>query len=83
MKRITFLREIQFYLETKPKPSFVISEKERIKSIIMAKESHYQNWLYEEHYRHLSNRKLKIQFNKENGIPHLKKQLATLNFILS
>jgi hypothetical protein len=85
-KRNEVLRELMMYLQTKPKEEFILSEKKRLKRIIVAKQSQFYNWktlLYGTDACAMSPTKQSRLFCKETGITPLRKQLKNLNFLLN
>jgi len=85
IKRTEVLVDLKRYLETKPKQEFIEKEKARIKRIILAKQSQFEDWhvnLLLEH-REFSTEKLRRIFCKEMGITGFRKQLKNLNFLLN
>lgn len=81
--RNKFLKQVLMYIELNPNESFLKSEKERISRIINSKESQYKYWSSDVCDKSIEVSKRKALFNKELGITVLKKQLKTINFILS
>jgi hypothetical protein len=77
--RVEFLKQMKSYLETNPKEEFVRSESERIKNLIDSKSSQYEIWLQTTINK---GGKLRDTFETEMGIPSLRQQLKTLNWIL-
>jgi hypothetical protein len=84
VKHNELLLELQRYLETKPKKTFIEKEKNRVKRIIAAKESQFYHWrttVLDDNT--LSENKQRRIFCKESGITTLRKQLINLNFLLN
>lgn len=82
VKKDKFLNEILMYLETGPKLEFLLKEKERLSSIIAAKEEQFEYWSKNVCDKSLDVKKRKSTFDRELGIKTLKVQLKTINFIL-
>ncbi|RZL47550.1 MAG: hypothetical protein EOP00_11615 [Pedobacter sp.] len=74
--------EIIRYLQTNPKETFVISEKERLERIIKAKNEQYFFWRTNVCPDHVDDKQKRSLFNKEVGINVLRRQLKNICFIL-
>lgn len=83
VKRNEILNELKRYLETNPKEEFLLSEKSRIKKIIVAKQSQYYYWRTSVNIETMTMSKQNRVFCKESGITALRKQLKNLNFLLN
>lgn len=82
IRKDKFLKEILMYLETNPKLEFLNKEKERLSTLIIAKESQFERWSKNICDKSLEVSKRKSTFDRELGIKNLKNQLKTINFIL-
>lgn len=86
VKRTEILVDLKRYLETNPKEEFIEKEKARIKKIIKAKQSQFDNWkalLYGTNAYCMTPIKQSRLFCKETGITGLRKQLKNINFLLN
>jgi len=75
-RRIAFLRNVRLYIETNPRPEFIQSEIERLKTTISIIDDRFYEWIDGK-----SGSNLKNQWRSLNNYQHLKKQLRTLKFI--
>jgi len=81
-KRITFLKTCMYYMQTEPSMEFLEKEKDRLNNRIN---------MFMETYVPLDSTKYmkkdlsahKKGFEKEMGIPKIKSQLVTINFLLN
>lgn len=82
-KRIEFLKFCRNYIETEPKEEFVQAESKRLTNRINMFMENYslpksaENWLSKDRAAH------KKAFEKEMGIPKIRTQLTTINFLLN
>lgn len=84
IKTNAVLLDLKTYLESNPKEEYIISEKKRIKKIILAKQSQFDNWWSNTVLDNkISPDQQKRLFCKETGITKLRKQLKNLNFLLN
>ena len=83
VKQNEILIELKRYLETNPKEEFLLSEKARIKKIIVAKQSQFYYWRTSVVTEVMTMSKQNRVFCKESGITALRKQLKNLNFLLN
>ena len=83
VKQNEILIELKRYLETNPKEEFLLSEKARIKKIIVAKQSQLYYWRTSVVTEVMTMSKQNRVFCKESGITALRKQLKNLNFLLN
>lgn len=70
------------YLETYPSPEFIESQLQKLKRQLQNREQGFDAWLNSE-LRSGSAFSLRSKYNTEMNIPHLKKQIEMLEFILS
>lgn len=87
VKRLDLLKMCKRYLETSPRQDFVVGEKQRITKLIESYEdkNRYDYWLKND-YPHIMEKvagKPEQVYKKETGILDLKKNLKTLEYILS
>lgn len=89
-KKSNQLKDILKYARTNPREAFIISEKERISKIINSKQANFGYWLVNvANYREdigtdkKKERKLKTEFNKENNLTTMIKQLKVLSYLAS
>lgn len=71
------------YLKTNPSEAFLLSEKQKIQTIISNKEAKFEHWSEYVCSQDIPIAKRRAVFNKEVDIVGLRKRLKTLNFILS
>lgn len=82
LKRLSFLRTCNMYLESNPSVDFINQEIKRISSRIELLEKGFDVWKELPRKKVVSDRGLITFYRKEMGIPNLKIQLSTLKFIL-
>lgn len=82
-KRIQFLKLCEKYLESNPSPEFVSQEHKRILKIINTVADRFSTWAQNNPQAAAGKdyRAQKSFYEKENGVPKLRKQLKTLAFI--
>jgi hypothetical protein len=79
--KLKLLRQIKMYLETNPSEEFIELEINRINTYISSKQSQFEYWKKNVCPQHVDTNKRKALFEREVGIPHLKKQLKTLKYL--
>jgi hypothetical protein len=82
-KEIKLHTELLRYLETEPKEEFIASEIKRLKKVINAKNSAFDNWSEKVCSADVPIKKRRALFNKENEILKHRLQLKNLEFLMN
>ncbi|MET7253441.1 hypothetical protein [Dyadobacter fermentans] len=85
-KRIEYLNECVLYLETSPTEEFLEREVKRLEANIVYIDKQFDKWLSRQHFSAQAphqRQKSKKTFEKESGIPKLRQQLKTIEFLLN
>lgn len=77
------LQNIKRYLEYSPSEESLIATKERLEKISKSLEEQFDTWLKHVKPPEIEQKNARSFFNKEVGLTTLKRQLKTLNLILS
>lgn len=81
--KIESLKSFRRYVESNPSETFVTSEKKRLTTLLENIESRYVRWTKEMAPKNTDPKKWRSIFNQETGFAKAKKQLKTINYILS
>lgn len=82
-ERVDELKNLKLYIESNPSEGFIKSEIDRIEKSI-ERINDFENFkIWRLSQDHSDQKKLKTQYNKELGLPTLKAQLKTLNYLLN
>lgn len=81
--RLEYLRSVERYLESKPSESYVQSERERLANLLKSIDGRFQYWLNNLAPKDADPKGFRSMFNRETGYSKVKKQIKTIDFILS
>lgn len=79
---VSRLRSVLVYLQSDPSEEFLIKTKRRLERSIKSIKDNYEYWFVYCHGGDLNDGKEKSRFDKETGLPQLKRNLKNVKFIL-
>lgn len=78
--KMEYLKGIELYLESNPTEVFLLQEKERLTKAINTRRDNFKAWMANQVY--MSEKIGLKKYEQQVGIPDLKRELKTINFIL-